>query len=294
MKIAFLGTGHMGLPMARNLLAAGHDVVAWNRTRGKAEPLVEHGARIADTPAEAAQDAEAAITMLADDEAVDEVVFGDAGIYESLPQEAVHLSCSTISVSLSQTLADAHELQRQRYVAAPVFGRPEAAAARTLKVVAAGAADALELCRPLFDAVAERTFVVGEDPSHANVVKLCGNFMIASMIETLGETFALARKSGVEAEMFLDVLNGTFFGSPIFGGYAKRIAAGDFHPAAFTMALGLKDLRLLLAAAEAAEVPMPAASLVRDRLLTGVALGRGQDDWSAAAVIAAEQAGLSD
>jgi len=294
MKIAFLGTGHMGLPMARNLLAAGHQVTTWNRTRARAEPLAEHGARIAETPAEAAQDAEAAITMLADDEAVDEVVFGDAGIYEALPQEAVHLSCSTISVSLSQTLAEAHELQRQRYVAAPVFGRPEAAQARTLKVVAAGPADAIELCRPLLDAVAERTFVVGEDPSHANVVKLCGNFMIASMIETLGETFALARKSGVVAATFLDVLNGTFFGSPIFGGYAKRIAGGEFQPAAFTMALGLKDLRLLLAAAEAAEVPMPAASQVRDRLLTGVALGRGQDDWSAAALLAAEQAGLQD
>ncbi len=159
-------------------------------------------------------------------------------------------------------------------------------------MVAAGAADAIERCRPVFDAVAERTFVVGDDATHANVVKLCGNFMIASMIETLGETFALTRKSGVDAETFLDVLNGTFFGTPIFGGYAQRIAQGEFQPAAFTMALGLKDLRLLLAAAETAEVPMPAASLVRDRLLSGVAQGRGQDDWSAAAALAAEQAGL--
>ncbi|HEX8832005.1 MAG TPA: NAD(P)-dependent oxidoreductase, partial [Longimicrobium sp.] len=222
MRIAFLGTGHMGLPMARNLLAAGHQVAAWNRTRGKAEPLAQHGARIAGTPAEAARDAEAVITMLADDAAVDEVVFGDVGIYEALPQEAVHVSCSTISVQLSRTLAEAHEIQRQRYVAAPVFGRPEAAEARKLKVVAAGPAGAVDFCRPLFDAVAERTFVVGDDPSHANVVKLCGNFMIASMIEILGESFALARKSGVEAETFLGVLNGTFFGSPIFGGYAQR------------------------------------------------------------------------
>jgi 3-hydroxyisobutyrate dehydrogenase-like beta-hydroxyacid dehydrogenase len=294
MKIAFLGTGHMGLPMARNLLAAGHELAAWNRTRAKAEPLAAGGARIAGTPAEAAHNADCAVSMLADDEAVDEVVFGDEGIYEALPQDAVHVSCSTISVQLARTLADAHEVQRQLYVSAPVFGRPEAAAARKLKVVAAGATDAIERSRPVFDAIAERTFVVGEDATHANVVKLCGNFMIASMIETLGETFALTRKSGVEAETFLDVLNGTFFGTPIFGGYAQRIAAGEFQPAAFTMALGLKDLRLLLAAAESAEVPMPAASLVRDRLLTGVALGRGNDDWSAAALLAAEQAGLPD
>jgi len=292
MNIAFLGTGQMGLPMAHNLLAAGHHVTAWNRTRAKAQPLAADGAHVADTPAEAARNADIAVSMLADDEAVDEVVFGDEGIYEALPQGAVHVSCSTIGVQLARTLADAHEVQRQRFVSAPVFGRPEAAAARALKVVAAGANDAIERCRPVFDAIAERTFVVGDDAPHANVVKLCGNFMIASMIETLGETFALARKSGVGAETFLDVLNGTFFGTPIFGGYAKRIAGGEFTPAAFTMALGLKDLRLLLAAAEAAQVPMPAASLVRDRLLTGVALGRGQDDWSAAAVLAAEQAGL--
>jgi len=292
MKIAFLGTGRMGLPMARSLLAAGHEVTAWNRTRGKAEPLAAHGARIAGTPAEAAQDAEIAVTMLADDEALDEVVFGDEGIYEALPQGGVHLGCSTIGVQLSRTLADAHEIQRQLYVAAPVFGRPEAAEARKLKVVAAGEAGAIELCRPVLDAIAARTFVVGADPAHANVVKLCGNFMIAAMIETLGETFAMARKSGVEPATFLEVLDGTFFGSPIFGGYAARIAEGEYRPAAFTMRLGLKDLRLLLAAAEAAEVPMPGASLVRDRLLTGIALGRGEDDWSAAAALAAEQAGL--
>jgi 3-hydroxyisobutyrate dehydrogenase-like beta-hydroxyacid dehydrogenase len=292
MKIAFLGTGHMGLPMARNLAAAGHEVTAWNRTREKAEPLAASGARIADTPAEAARDAEVAVSMLADDDAVDEVVFGDDGIYEALPQGAVHVGCSTVGAALSRTLAEAHEIQRQLYVAAPVFGRPEAAEARKLKVVAAGPRSAIEFCRPVFDAIGERTFVVGDDPSHANVVKLCGNFMIASMIETLGETFALARKSGVEAETFLEVLDGTFFGSPIFGGYAKRIAQGQYQPAAFTMSLGLKDLRLLLAAAEEAEVPMPGASVVRDRLLTGVALGRGNDDWSAAAALAAEHAGL--
>jgi 3-hydroxyisobutyrate dehydrogenase-like beta-hydroxyacid dehydrogenase len=294
MRIAFLGTGHMGLPMARNLAAAGHEVTAWNRSREKAEPLAGHGVRIADTPAEAAQEAEAAVTMLSDDHAVEEVVFGDEGFYESLPQGAVHVSCSTIGVEFSRTLADAHDLQRQGYVAAPVFGRPEAADARKLKVVAAGAADAIERVRPLFDAVGERTFVVGDDPSLANVVKLCGNFIIASMIETLGESFALARKSGVSEDVFLDVLNGTFFSSPIFAGYAKAVAEKRFQPAGFKLRLGLKDVRLALAAADRAEVPMPAASLLHDRFLAGVATGRGDHDWSGIAGLIAEAAGLGD
>ncbi len=294
MKIAFLGTGHMGLPMARNLAAAGHDVAAWNRTREKADPLAEHGVRIVETPAEAAQDAQIAVTMLADDHAVEEVVFGDEGIYEALPQSAVHVSCSTIGVEFSRTLADAHDLQRQGYVAAPVFGRPEAAEARKLKVVAAGAADAVERVRPVLEAIGERTFVVGDEPALANVVKLCGNFIIASMIETLGESFALARKSGVGEDVFLEVLNGTFFSSPIFAGYAKAIAEKKFQPAGFKLALGLKDVRLALAAADAAEVPMPAASLLHDRFLAGVATGRGDHDWSAVAALVAEAAGLKD
>jgi 3-hydroxyisobutyrate dehydrogenase-like beta-hydroxyacid dehydrogenase len=294
MRIAFLGTGHMGLPMARNLAAAGHEVTAWNRSRDKAEPLAEHGVRIADTPAEAAQEAEAVITMLADDHAVEEVVFGDEGFYESLPQGAVHVSCSTIGVEFSRTLADAHDLQRQGYVAAPVFGRPEAADARKLKVVAAGAADAIERVRPLFDAIGERTFVIGDDPSLANVVKLCGNFLIASMIEMLGESFALARKSGVPEDIFLEVLNGTFFSSPIFAGYAKAVAEKRFQPAGFKLRLGLKDVRLALAAADRAEVPMPAASLLHDRFLSGVAIGRGDHDWSGIAGLIAEAAGLAE
>ncbi|HEX6749031.1 MAG TPA: NAD(P)-dependent oxidoreductase [Longimicrobium sp.] len=292
MKIAFLGTGHMGLPMARNLAAAGHDVAAWNRTREKAEPLAEHGVRVVETPAEAARDAEIAVTMLADNRAVAATVFDDEGIYVALPQGAVHVSCSTIGVAFSRTLADAHDSQRQGYVAAPVFGRPEAAEARKLKIVAAGAADAIERARPVLDAIGERTFVVGDEPALANVVKLCGNFIIASMIETLGESFALARKSGVGEDMFLEVLNGTFFSSPIFAGYAKAIAEKKFQPAGFKLALGLKDVRLALAAADAAEVPMPAASLLHDRFLSGVATGRGDHDWSAIAALVAESAGL--
>jgi 3-hydroxyisobutyrate dehydrogenase-like beta-hydroxyacid dehydrogenase len=294
MRIAFLGTGHMGLPMARGLARAGHDVTAWNRSREKAEPLAEDGARIADTPAEAAQEAEVAVTMLADDAAVEEVVFGDEGFYEALPQSAVHVSCSTISVQFARTLADAHDLQRQGFVSAPVFGRPEAAAAKKLKVLAAGRADAVAKARPVLEAVGERVFELGDDPSAANVVKLCGNFMIASMIEVMGEAFALARKSGIAPGALLEVLNGTFFGTPIFGGYAQAIAQAKYEPAGFKLQLGLKDVRLALAAADDAQVPMPVASVLRDRFLAGVARGQGGRDWSAVAGLVAEAAGLAE
>lgn len=292
MRIAFLGTGRMGLPMARNLAAAGHELAAWNRTRARAEALAEHGVRVAGSLADAARGAEVAVTMLADDHAAEEVVFGRDGLLDALADGAVHLSSSTIGVELSRRLAEAHRARGQGYVAAPVFGRPEAAEAKKLKVVAAGAAETVERCRPLFDAVGERTFVVGGDPAAANVVKLCGNFIIAAMIETMGEAFALARKSGVDAAVLLEVLNGTFFGTPIFGSYAAAIAEERYHPAGFALALGLKDVRLALAAADGAEVPMPVASLLHDRFLAGVATGRGGHDWSAIAGLAAEAAGL--
>lgn len=292
MKIAFLGTGHMGLPMARNLAAAGHELTAWNRTREKAEPLADDGARIVDTPAEAVRGAEVVITMLADDDALSDVVFGDEGILEVMDAGAVHVSSSTISVQLSRTLADAHEVEGHGYVSAPVFGRPDAAAARKLKVVAAGTEEAVERVRPLLDALGERTFVVGADPVLANVVKLSGNFMIASMIEIMGESFALARKSGIDAETLREVLDGVFFGTPIFPGYARAIAGRKYQPAGFSLALGLKDVRLALAAADQAQVPMPVASLLRDRFVTGLANGRGDHDWSAIAGLAAEAAGL--
>jgi 3-hydroxyisobutyrate dehydrogenase-like beta-hydroxyacid dehydrogenase len=292
MKVAFVGLGSMGLPMARNLIKAGHALTVYNRTRSRAEEMHAHGAKVAATPAEAASGAEAVITMLADDRALERVSFGPGNILESLPAGGVHISMSTISVALSRRLQAAHHEKRQHFVAAPVFGRPEAAAAAKLFVVAAGPAAQIERCRALFDAVGQKTFLAGEDASGANLIKLTGNFLITTVIEGLAEGFALVRKCGLDANQFLEILTGSLFAAPIYKTYGGLIAADKFEPAGFKMPLGLKDNRLLLAAAEEANVPMPMASLVRDRFLAAMAQGLGEADWSAIARMAAQEAGL--
>lgn len=257
MRVAFLGTGRMGLPMARNLARAGHTVAAWNRTRERAAPLAADGVRVAGSVAGAVEGAEVAITMLADDRALGSVAFALRGISGTLAEGAVHLGMSTIGVSLSRRLAARHASLGQRYVAAPVFGRPDAAEAARLKIVAAGDAEGIERCRPLFDALGDRVFELGPDAPAANVVKLCGNFVLASMIRALGEAFALARKSGVEPDALEEVLSGSLLGSPAFSSYARQIVEERFDPPGMRMRLGLKDVRLALAAAEAAEVRCP-------------------------------------
>jgi 3-hydroxyisobutyrate dehydrogenase-like beta-hydroxyacid dehydrogenase len=290
MNVGFIGLGQMGLPMARNLLKAGHALTVYNRTRSRAEQLVPEGASVVSTPGEACR-GEAVVTMLADDHALQDVM-GD--VAEKLRAAAVHVSMSTISVAKSRRLAELHAQFNQGYVAAPVFGRPEAAAAQRLFVVAAGPRALVERCQPLFDAIGQKTFVVSEDAPAANVVKLCGNFMIASMLEILGEALALARKSGVDAGTYLDVVTGSLFNAPVFKTYGGLIAQERYEPAGFKAALGLKDARLVLAAADAAAVPMPVANLVHDRLLTLVAQGRQDLDWSALARLSAEQSGLGE
>ncbi|HEU0053842.1 MAG TPA: NAD(P)-dependent oxidoreductase [Longimicrobium sp.] len=295
MKIAFLGLGSMGTPMARNLVRAGHDVAVWNRTRARAEPLAADGARVADSIADAVGDAEVVVTMLADDAALGRVVFAGDGLLQALAPGAVHAGMSTVGVSLSRRVAEAHAAKGQRYVAAPVFGRPEAAEGAKLRVVAAGAAEDVERCRPVFDAVGQQTIVVGEDAPGANVVKLCGNFLLATLIEALGEAYALAEKTGVGKETLSEVLAQTLFaGSPMFTGYAKQIAEERFEPAGFKLRLGLKDVRLVLGAGGEAEAPLPIASLLRDRLLASVARGRGELDWAALARLAADDAGVAE
>jgi 3-hydroxyisobutyrate dehydrogenase-like beta-hydroxyacid dehydrogenase len=282
----------MGLPMARNLARAGHTVVAWNRTPERAAPLAADGVEVAASVADAVRGAEVAITMLADDRALGSVVFPPQGVAGALAEDAVHLGMSTVGASLSRRLAGRHAPRGQRYVAAPVFGRPDAAEAARLKIVAAGDAEGIERCRPLFAALGDRVFELGPDAPAANVVKLCGNFVLASMIRALGEAFALARKSGVEAAALEEVLSGTLLGSPACPAYARQIVEGRWDPPGMRMRLGLKDVRLVLAAADAAEVPMPLASLLRDSLLSGVARGHGDLDWAALAALVAEDAGL--
>jgi 3-hydroxyisobutyrate dehydrogenase-like beta-hydroxyacid dehydrogenase len=290
MEVGFAGLGHMGQPMAMNLLKAGHRLVVWNRTPSKAELLAENGAEVAAAPTELAR-TELIITMLSDDDAVTDLMF-ERGVLAALPQASIHVSMSTISVALSDRLAEAHRTAKQLYIAAPVFGRPEAARARALYIVAAGADPTIMHCQPLFDAMAQKTFVAGERPSMANVVKLAGNFMIASMLESLGETFALVRKSGIDPHRYLDILTGSLFSAPVYRIYGQLIAESNFEPAGFRMSLALKDMRLALAAADARMVPMPAASLVRDHLVSGVAQGQGDVDWSGLAGICAKEAGL--
>ncbi len=292
MKVAFVGLGSMGSPMARKLLKAGHKLTVHNRTRSRAEALQSAGAKISSTPAEAAADAEALITVLADDGAVEAALFEPGNAVQALQAGAVHVSMSTISVALSRRLADAHRARGQHYVAAPVFGRPDAAAAAKLFVVAAGAAEQLRFCQPLFDALGQKTFVVGENPAAANVTKLAGNFLISAVIEGLAEAFALVRKHGLDPQAFLDFLTGSLFAAPVYRNYGAMLAADKFEPVGFKLPLGLKDNRLLLAAAEAAAVPMPLASLVRDRFVTALAQGMDQADWAAIARISYHEAGL--
>ena len=292
MRIGFIGLGQMGSGMAANLVRAGHEVIVYNRSAGKTEALVALGARAASTVAQACR-ADVVATMLSTDEAVEAVVFGAGGVLESLAGGAIHISSSTISVALSERLDATHAKAGQRFIAAPVFGRPEAAAAAKLFVVAAGAPDAITTAAPVFDAIGQKTFVLGEKPSAANLVKLSGNFLIASVIEALGEAMALVAKGGVDRRQYLDILTSTLFSAPVYKTYGSMIAEKKFEPAGFAAPLGHKDIRLTLAAAESLRVPMPLASLVRDRLLTLLARGGDSLDWSAIGQLAAVDAGES-
>jgi len=291
MDVGFIGLGRMGEPMALNLVKAGHRVTVYNRTRAKADELASQGATVAGSVADACRHP-VLITMLADDAAVEAALFGDGNGLATLGKDAVHISMSTISVALSDRLAEAHGSAGQAYVAAPVFGRPEAAAAAKLFIVAAGPEPARSRCQPLFDAMGQRTFVVSDKPSAANLVKLSGNFLLASVIECLGEAFALVRKGGVEPHQYLEILTSTLFAAPAYKTYGALIANQQYEPAGFKMSLGLKDIRLALAAADALAAPLPVASLVHDHLLAGVAQGAGDSDWSALARLAAANAGL--
>ena len=292
MKVAFIGLGNMGTHMARHLIRAGHDVTVWNRTLAKTEGLRALGAKVAKSPGEAAKEAEAVITMLADDAAVEGAVLQPGGIAESLPPNAVHISMSTISVALSRKLTEEHAKRGQKYITAPVFGRPEAAEAAKLFVAAAGDKEAIERCRPLLESLGQRVFVMGDKPEMANVVKLSGNFLIATVIESLGEAIALARKYGIDSHQYVDFLTNSLFAAPVYKTYGNLIADEKYRPAGFKMRLGLKDMKLALAAAESADTPLPVASMIRDHMLTAISRGMDDVDWSATAKLAAENAGL--
>ena len=291
MRIGFIGLGKMGSAMARNLLRAGHQVAVYNRSREKAEALASEGARAADSAADACRDSQAVMTMLADDRAVEQIVLGENGVASGLAGGAVHISSSTIGTALARRLASEHGRREQGYLSAPVFGRPEAAASRKLIVVVAGPSEVVELCRPLFDAIGRQTSVAGSEPWQANAVKLCGNFMLASMIEAFGEAYATLRKADVDPHVFLEIVN-SLFASPVYGNYGRIIADEQFSPAGFALKLGLKDMRLALETAEECAAPMPLASLIRDHFLSAVAQGQAELDWSSVARVLARNAGL--
>ncbi len=295
-SIGFVGLGHMGSAMAANLAAGGGRVIAYIRRPDRAAEIralgLEPKLNIADL-----FDCDFVISMLPDDAAVREAVFGKAGedgLAAGLKPNAVHLSMSTISTAAAGEFATEHGKHRQCYVAAPVFGNPDAAKARELFIIAAGAADALDRCRPLFDLLGQRTFVTGADPESANLVKIVGNAMMATTLEMLGEALALVRKRSLDPAAVLSILTSTMFGSRIHKIYGTKMVAQRFAPSGFVLPLALKDVRLALAEAERANVPMPSVSVVRDRMITGLAHGYAELDWSALGLVAAEAAGIKD
>jgi 3-hydroxyisobutyrate dehydrogenase-like beta-hydroxyacid dehydrogenase len=290
MKIGFVGLGHMGSAMAANLVKAGHDVTVFNRSPEKRRALLELGAHEAESVADACH-GQVIITMLADDTAVADVALAKYGIVETLAKGAIHLSMSTISVALSKRLSETHAHAGQRFVAAPVFGRPDAAAAAKLFIVAAGEPAAVEACKPLFDALGQTTFPISTEPAAANLVKLSGNFLLAAAIEALGEAIALVGKAGIDRRAYVDLLTSTIFPVPAYKIYGGLIAESRFQPAAFAAPLGFKDIRLAMAAAESLRVPMPLGSLLHDRFLRLLAQGGDSLDWAAIGGLAAQDAG---
>lgn len=290
MEIGFLGLGQMGSAIAAHLVRAGHRVLVWNRSPGPVRKLVELGATAAAAPADAAR-AEVLMTMLADDRAHRDVLLKQ-GVLQAAAAGLIHVNLATVSVELARELARLEHDRGISYIAAPVFGRPEAARDAKLNVVVAGAPEAIARIEALLSVIASRVWRIAGSPERANVVKLAGNFMIASALETMGEASALVRAYGLTSAEFLDILTGSLFAAPVYQTYGRFIAEERYEPAAFAMSLGLKDVRLVLQAAAAAEVPMPFASVVHDQMLEALAAGKGHQDWAALAAIAARHAGL--
>jgi 3-hydroxyisobutyrate dehydrogenase-like beta-hydroxyacid dehydrogenase len=289
MYIGFIGLGQMGRAVAANLLRAGHKLLVWNRSEAPMRELAALGAEMAVTPADTAR-ADVLMSMLPDDAVVRDVLIGQ-GVLERMRAGCVHVNLATVSLACAQELARLHRERGVEYVAAPVFGRPEVAREAKLDVLVAGAPRAVARIEPLLQAIGQRVWPVGAEPERANVVKLAGNFMIASALESMGEAAALAQGHGVEAARFLEILTSTLFASVVYQGYGRLIAERRFEPASFPLRLGLKDVRLALEAAEAAHVPMPFAGVVRDSLLEAVAHGEADLDWAAVARIPMRRAG---
>jgi 3-hydroxyisobutyrate dehydrogenase-like beta-hydroxyacid dehydrogenase len=279
MHIGFIGLGQMGRPMVERLKAAGHSLKVYNRTRSSQE--------IAAHPQEVLE-ADIVITMLADDTAV-RAVWLDSGLADRLPEDTIHLNMATVSMAIARELAAIH---KDAYVSAPVFGRPPLAAQGQLDIIAAGPQAALERCAPLFKVLGKQVFVVGSEAHKANAVKIARNFLLATVIESLGEAFALVRKCGVGPADFLDILANTSLGSPACKNYGKMIVEQAWTPAQFAMPLGVKDVELALATARELGMDLPSGEMIRQHFLQAIQAGRGDQDWVALAGKLAADAGL--
>jgi 3-hydroxyisobutyrate dehydrogenase-like beta-hydroxyacid dehydrogenase len=289
-NVGFIGLGRMGEAIAGRVLGGGHDLVVWNRTRDKSSQLESDGARVAETVAEACAGREVVMTMLANDDALLEVALGPGGIVESLGDGAVHVAMGTHGITAVRTLTERHSAAGRAFVAAPVLGRPDIAAAGQLGIVAAGPSEALTRCEPLFDVIGRRTFEAGESPDSATAIKLANNFTLGAAIEVMAEAFSLVRSYGVEPAVFYEVLTDGLFSAPAYKVYGQIIVDEDYDRVGFTTELALKDAELTLDAAGTAHVPLPSAELLRQRLLDAIAHGDGERDW---AVLAREQAHLA-
>ncbi len=282
-KIAFIGLGNLGIPMAQNLIKAGYHLQVYNRTTSKAEELDPASINVCTTPAQAAEGVPVVITILSDDAVVKEVVTGANGILAAMQMGALHISMSTISPQTSEELLSIHQDAGTRYLAAPVFGRPEAAAAKKLWVCVSGKTEIKEAAREVLSNLGQGVIDFGETTGGANVVKLTGNFMIMAALETMAEAYTLAEKNGLNRQQVAEFFSSTLFACPIFQNYGKFVSAKQYEPVAFKAKLGYKDARLALDLTQKSEVPAPLVSLVHNRLLTAVAKGHGDDsDWIAA------------
>ncbi|MBD3884696.1 NAD(P)-dependent oxidoreductase [Phormidium tenue FACHB-886] len=291
-SIGFIGLGNMGLPMATNLLDAGYRLRVYNRSPEKAKPLLERGAEVVNHPAEVVESGDVVITMLANDQALESVVLQDDGILQAVGANGIHLSMSTVSPATAKKLAEQHEQQQSHYLAAPVFGRPDAAAAKKLWIALSGKPVAKDRVRPILDCLGQGIFDFGETAAAANVVKLAGNFLIISAIEAMAEAFTLAEKNSIDRTQIAALFGQTLFACPIYQNYGRMIAEQQYEPAGFKLSLGLKDVTLVLQTAREQQMPLPLASLLHDRLIAAVAHGKGDIDWTGLALTASEEAGL--
>ncbi|HVW96953.1 MAG TPA: NAD(P)-dependent oxidoreductase [Mucilaginibacter sp.] len=279
-KIGFVGLGNMGMPIAKNLILAGYHLQVYNRTLSKADELNQSAVTRCKTPAEAADGVNIIVTMLSDDDTVKEVVLASGGILEKLPKNGIHISMSTIAPETAELLNKEHVSSGSRYIAAPVFGRPEAAAAKKLWVCTSGDQESKQIVQPVLEAVGQGVFDFGESAGGANVVKVAGNFMIMASLEMMAEAFTLGEKNGLDRLKLAEFFGSTLFNTPLFQNYGRQIAGSQYQPVGFKAKLGYKDARIAFKLSQQSQTPMPTVSVVHNRLLSAVAKGWGENDWA--------------